>query len=138
MKRLGFFGLMVLTGLMVRPVGGQIVGDDVDPALQGSWNTADNSVMALRAPGNLVSLGRADFAQRHSLMIQRSRSGPDITQEAPEVDLGHQLKAQVIETLFDSLNTLLELWLATLDFDVPSGGDSTGLSDLLGTITRPV
>ncbi len=119
----------------------QIVGDDVTPGIQAPWNTASPGVMALRAPGNVVTFARTEFNARHNLTIDRIRSGPDITEVEPELTLEQEVKIEVINTLFTNLNAALTLLNnairinAGLDPQLPS--DVGGLSDLLGNISGP-
>ncbi len=119
----------------------QIVGDDVTPAIQAPWNTASPGVMALRAPGNVVTGARADFSARQNLTIDRIRTGPDITEVEPELTLEQQFKIDAIDTIFTNLNAALALLNnairlnAGLDPQLPS--DAGGLSDLLGNISGP-
>jgi hypothetical protein len=119
----------------------QIVGDDVTPAVQASWNTASPGVMALRAPGNVVAGARSDFSDRHNLTIGRIRSGPEITEVEPELTLEQEFKIEAIETIFTNLNAALVLLNnsirinAGLDPQLPD--DVGGLSDLLGNISGP-
>ncbi|GJM23754.1 MAG: hypothetical protein DHS20C16_01690 [Phycisphaerae bacterium] len=119
----------------------QIVGDDVTPNIQASWNTASPGVMALRAPGNVVAGARADFSARHNLIIDQVRSGPEITEVEPDLTLEQQVKIDVINTLFTNLNAALTLLNnsirinAGLDPQLPD--DVGGLSDLLGNISGP-
>lgn len=121
----------------------QIVGDDVQPNIQASWNSSDNGTMALRAPGRLVTAARSDFTTRHAAPIQDSRFGPTIDAEEPAISPGKALKVQVIKALFDNFNTTLIKLIALIGLptDNTGGGtggtDTTGLGDLLGTITSP-
>jgi hypothetical protein len=117
----------------------QIVGDNIGSDLQAVWNTASANTMALRAPGNLVSLGRADFAAAHSLAINRSRFGPTVTEPAPTgLTVEQQVRVDVINELFTNVNAAL---LALLNAIRASGGltpivpGSSGLTDLLGNIS---
>ncbi len=119
----------------------QIVGDDVTPNVQASWNTASPGVMALRAPGNVVTGARVDFSARQNLTIDRIRSGPEITEVEPELTLEQEFKIEAIETIFTNLNAALSLLNnairinAGLDPQLPD--DVGGLSDLLGNISGP-
>jgi hypothetical protein len=104
-----------ITGMMLGVVAlfaaeapAQIVGDNIGSDLQAVWNTASANTMALRAPGNLVSLGRADFAAAHSLAINRSRFGPTVTEPAPTgLTVEQQVRVDVINELFTNVNAAL-------------------------------
>ncbi len=120
--------------------GGFIVGDDVTANIQAPWNTAKASAMGQRQPGNMISSALADYDEMHDAAIARSTNGPTISDTEPDMDLVTQTKVAVIETLFDGLNSQLQLLLAALRASagldsLPSG---TSLTDLLGNISSPV
>jgi len=134
---LGAAVLLAATGV----ASGQVISDSIAPNAQAPWNTASSGTMALRAPGRLVSLGRAQFREAHARAITRSRFGPVIDEPAPEGPTLDQLvRIELIETVFDNLNAGLLVLLNAirasggLDPVVPGGAD---LSDLLGRITGP-
>lgn len=116
-------------------IGGQGTGNP-----QAVWNTASSGTMSLRSPGNLVSLGRANFNDAHNLTIARSRFGPTIDEEAStELTVGQQVKVQVIETTFDNLNAALLVLLNAIRAGgglPPVTGGGTDLSGLLGHISN--
>jgi hypothetical protein len=121
----------------------QVVSDSIGANAQAAWNTASAGTMALRAPGNLVDLARAEFSSAHNLMIGRSRFGPTIDQAGTEneLTLRQQVLVDVIETSFDTMNgALLGLLNAIrisggLDPILPGSGGTSGLTSLLGSIT---
>ncbi|HRX86786.1 MAG TPA: hypothetical protein P5572_17305 [Phycisphaerae bacterium] len=117
---------------------GQLIGSTSDA--QAVWNTASAGTMSLRAPGNLVSLGRQDYRSAHSLTIARSRFGPTITETAPTGPTPEQqVKIDVIQTTFDNLNAALLVLLNAVRTSgglPPTTGTGTDLSGLLGHITN--
>jgi hypothetical protein len=121
-------------------IGSQIVGDDVQGNIQAPWNSVNNSVMALRAPGRLVTAARTDFNNRHSSTVVQSRFGPNIDAEPSTTpSIGKQVKVEVLTTLFTNFNAALNAWLTLIGLPTTPGTDTTsGLDDLLGIITRPV
>ncbi len=136
-NRLSIATLLMLLALPVAG-SGQIVGDDVTSNLQASWKTAKAGAMALRVPGNMVSAAVADYNSRHGDSINRSFSGPTITEEPAELTLGQQVKVQAIETVFDQLNTALALYLEALKASNGQSTDLSSLVSLLGNISSPV
>lgn len=144
-KRLGVW-MMVAALLPPIAANAQIVGDDVEPGSQASWNTLSPGTISNRAPGNMVAAGRADFNARHDDAIGRAIGGPTITQEPPESTLGDQVKSEVIDTLLDRFNAILVALEAAIGSGIidptdPGGGGgtpATGLIGLLGSISSPI
>ena len=119
-----------------------IVGDNVGNDVQASWNTASAGTVSLRSPGRMVTRARQEFNGLHGTTIIRSRFGPQITETAPPITQEQQVRVQVIQTLFDNLNTALQAWLASIRLGTglppATGGTGNGLTDLLGNITGPI
>lgn len=139
--------IAIVGGLLIAPdvASAQIVGSDVTANSQASWNTASAGVMSQRAPGRLVNAGLSDYSSRHGDTIQRSLSGPTISDTAPTITLAQQTRVSVLETLFQNLNlalTALNASIGTSTGGTTTGGGTTtttaGLVSLLGTITSPV
>jgi hypothetical protein len=136
-----------LTGLAALAVAssadGQTVGENIGANAQASWNTASNATMNLRAPGRLVRQGRNEFRELHADSIRRSRFGPVIDEEPPDLTLEQEVRIEVIETLFTNLNAALALLNNAiragggLSPQIPGGGDVGDLSSLLGDIAGP-
>lgn len=123
----------------------QIVGDNVAENVQGSWNTASAATMSLRAPGGILRSARADFITRQNEIINRSRSGPIISEQPIAQTLEQQVRIDLLNQLFTDLNAALVLLNnairleAGLPPQLPGGGGGAGnlgdLSSLLGQIT---
>lgn len=137
----GLAGLAAL--VMASAAEAQVIGDEIGENAQASWNTASNATMSLRSPGRLVRQGRNEFRLLHSESIRRSRFGPVIDEEPPELTLEQEVRIEVIETLFTNLNAALVLLNNAiragggLPPQIPGGGDTGDLSSLLGDIDGP-
>ena len=133
--------LVVGFGVFASNAQAQLVGDDVSPNVQASWNTASAGTMAFRAPGNLVTSARSDFITRQNLVTARTRSGPTIDEPMPGLSIGQQLRIDVMNTLFTNLNAALVVLNNAIRLNAgldPQLPDTTGgLSDLLGNISGP-
>jgi hypothetical protein len=67
------------------------------------WNNTSPGAVAARRPGRLVQAGIARVNEFQAFAF----SPPQITAQEDDPDLVTQLKIQVIQTLFDNLNTIL-------------------------------
>jgi len=138
-----------LSGLTILIVGGvasianaQFVGDDVAANAQASWNTASAGAISRRAPGNITRAARADFINRQNQIVDRTRNGPNISEQPEELTLEQDVRIDLLTQLFTNLNAALTLLNTTLRADaglppLPGNGGAglTDLSSLLGTIT---
>jgi hypothetical protein len=128
--------------VIAAPASAQLIQSTGNSNIQGSWNTAKNSTMALRAPGLLVTKARTAFSDAHRKAIAQSRFGPTITEQEPALTQEQQVRIDVINTLFTNLNTALQAYNAFLRANAglpPSPGDNTtsAIFDLLGSINSP-
>ena len=130
---------------------GQIVGNDVPANTQASWRTGSISAMSQRAPGRMVRAGLADFNLRHGSTLGRARLGPTIDATPPAITPEQQVRVQVLNTLFTSLNATLAAINAAIRINAGlpplpppptdgggTGGTTGGLTSLLGSITSPI
>lgn len=139
-KRIAGFCAAAVLAVWAGDARAQLVGDNVSANVQGSWNSAHAGTMAQRAPGRLVSSARADFRMTHGMSIVRSRVGPTIDQEPPDLTQQQQVYIDVMNTVFTNLNLALQAYNLSLGGSAglpPTDGGTTGggLSSLLGTIT---
>ena len=128
-------------GLFASDANAQIVGDDVSPNVQASWNTVAAGTMALRSPGNMVARARSDFIVRQNTTLDRLRTDPDISEPMPGLSQAQQVRIDMINTLFTNLNAALVVLNnsirlnAGLSPQLPA--ETGGLSNLLGNISGP-
>lgn len=136
-------GLTVIAvGFAASTAGAQFIGDDVSANAQASWNTASAGAMSRRAPGNITRAARSDFITRQNQFVDRTRNGPDISEQPEELSLEQEVRIDLLTQLFTNLNAALTLLNTTLRADaglppLPGNGGAglTDLSSLLGTIT---
>ena len=115
------------------------------------WENVTSGAIATRVPGRMVRQGTARFREAHNAVINRTRNGPTITETEPAIKPVNQLKADLLQTIFEDLNLLIQVFAQTMlggDFVLPpdtgGGGTSSGpgepvgdVSDLLGVISGP-
>ena len=94
------------------------------PNARPVWENAKGSAITARLPGRMVRQGTARFNEAHDLAIHRARNGPNITEIAPETDPASQLKADLLEIIFASLNNLIDALALLLGLPPPDQGDS--------------
>ncbi|MCK4659644.1 MAG: hypothetical protein KAV82_09010 [Phycisphaerae bacterium] len=121
------------------------------PNARPVWESAGAGAIATRAPGRMVRQGNTRFHAAHSAAINRTRQGPTITETEPAITPGHQLKVDMIQTIFQDLNLAIQILAQAMlmpDGDTsPDSGNGTtppgsnqppaDVSDLLGTVHGP-
>jgi hypothetical protein len=122
------------------PATAQLI-EDTGSNVQASWNTAKSGTMALPLSRPAGEAGaRRTLRNLHSDTIIRSRFGPVITEEKPELTPEQEVRIEVLTTLFTNLNLALggvqRIPPRQRGPAADPGDDTTsGLVDLLGSIS---
>jgi hypothetical protein len=105
------------------------------------WENVSAGAVSARRPGRMVQAGNLRFQEAHNAAIAHAQNGPEITEEAPAVDEGSALRAELIAGLFEGVNNTITAISAAiglglgLDDGTDDGTTAPDLTDLLGVIT---